>query len=91
MTPGRAQWQHEGGFSVDGSVPSASSATTRIPGGSGPLLLTPLELLDRLAGPVPPPRTHRHRYFGALERRALTGKLSGDPERQKLAVMESFP
>ena len=36
------------------------------PGSSGPQLLTPLELLDRLATLVPPPRIHRHRYFGAL-------------------------
>jgi len=36
------------------------------PVGSGPLLLTPLELLDRLAALVPPPRIHRHRYFGVL-------------------------
>ena len=28
--------------------------------------LTPLELLDRLAALVPPPRIHRHRYFGVL-------------------------
>jgi hypothetical protein len=33
------------------------------PGGSGPQLLTPLELLDRIAALVPPPRIHRHRYF----------------------------
>jgi hypothetical protein len=36
------------------------------PGGTGPLRLTPLQLLDRLAAPVPPPRVHRHRYFGVL-------------------------
>jgi hypothetical protein len=36
------------------------------PGGNGPLLLTPLELLDRLAARVPPPRIHRRRYFGVL-------------------------
>ena len=36
------------------------------PGGSGPQCLTPLELLDRLAALVPPPRLHRHRYFGVL-------------------------
>ena len=36
------------------------------PGGHGPLCLTPLELLDRLAALVPPPRVHRHRYFGVL-------------------------
>ena len=40
--------------------------TKRGPGGGGPLLLTPLELLDRLAALVPPPRIHRHRYFGVL-------------------------
>ena len=32
------------------------------PGGNGPLLLTPPELLDRLAALVPPPGwIHRHR------------------------------
>ena len=36
------------------------------PGGSAPQLLTPLQLLDRLAALVPPPRIHRHRYFGVL-------------------------
>jgi len=36
------------------------------PGGRGPQCLTPLELLDRLAALVPPPRLHRHRYFGVL-------------------------
>jgi hypothetical protein len=30
------------------------------------LPLTPLELIDRIAALVPPPRTHRHRYFGVL-------------------------
>ena len=30
------------------------------------LNLTPLELIDRIAALVPPPRTHRHRYFGVL-------------------------
>ncbi len=36
------------------------------PGGNGPQLPTPLQLLDRLASLVPPPRVHRHRYFGGL-------------------------
>lgn len=36
------------------------------PGGNRPLLLTPLELLDRLAALLPPPRVHRHCYFGVL-------------------------
>ena len=30
------------------------------------LHLTPLELIDRIAALVPPPRTHRHRHFGVL-------------------------
>ena len=30
------------------------------------LHLTPLELIDRIAALVPPPRTRRHRYFGVL-------------------------
>lgn len=34
------------------------------PGGNSPLVLTPLELLDRLAVLVPPPRIHRHRHYG---------------------------
>jgi len=40
------------------------------PGGSGPQCLTPLELLDRLAALVPPPRLHRPRYFGVPARTA---------------------
>ncbi len=48
------------------------------PGGSGPLRLTPLQLIDRLAALVPPPQVHRHRYFGVLApnsplRAAVTG------------------
>ncbi len=36
------------------------------PGGGVSLLLTPLELIERLAALIPPPRRHRHRYFGVL-------------------------
>jgi hypothetical protein len=36
------------------------------PDGRTVLLLSPLELLQRLARLVPPPRTHRHRYHGVL-------------------------
>jgi hypothetical protein len=36
------------------------------PGGAGSLLLTPVELIDRIAALVPPPRIHRHRTFGVL-------------------------
>ncbi len=30
------------------------------------LLLTPMQLLDRLAALIPPPRRHRHRYIAVL-------------------------
>ena len=33
---------------------------------SGELVLTPLELINRIAQLVAPPRTHRHRYYGVL-------------------------
>ena len=36
------------------------------PGGNSPHLLTPLELLDRLAALVPPPRIHHSRHFSVL-------------------------
>ena len=29
-------------------------------------MLTPLELIDKIAALVPPPRAHRHRYYGVL-------------------------
>jgi hypothetical protein len=34
--------------------------------GSTQLRLTPLELIDRLAALIAPPRIHRHRYHGVL-------------------------
>jgi len=33
---------------------------------AGELVLTTLELINRIAQLVPPPRTHRHRYYGVL-------------------------
>jgi hypothetical protein len=46
------------------------------------LHLTPLELIERIAALVPPPRTHRHRYFGVLApnspRRAAVTALAQD-------------
>jgi hypothetical protein len=36
------------------------------PDGPRALVLTPLELIDKIAALVPPPRVHRHRYYGVL-------------------------
>jgi len=36
------------------------------PGGRVSQILTPLELMDRLAALIPPPRRHRHCYYGVL-------------------------
>jgi len=36
------------------------------PSGSLTLMLTPFELIDRLAALIPPPRRHRHRTYGVL-------------------------
>jgi len=69
------------------------------PGGSGPRRLTPLELLDHLAALVPPPRIHRHRYFGVLApnsplRTAVTALAPGATnwdDRRKSLLEEVFP
>ncbi len=37
-----------------------------LPDGRTALYLTPLELLERLAALIPPPRIHRHRYHGVV-------------------------
>ncbi|MDX8400521.1 MAG: transposase [Gallionellaceae bacterium] len=29
-------------------------------------VLTPLELIDKIAALIPPPHAHRHRYYGVL-------------------------
>lgn len=36
------------------------------PDGSSDLVLTPLEMIGKIAALVPPPRAHRHRYYGVL-------------------------
>ena len=41
------------------------------PGGKVSVLLTPHQLLDRLAALIPPPRRHRHRYYD--QRKSLWG------------------
>jgi hypothetical protein len=54
-------------LSWDGSdQPVRYSLTRPLPTGQTELTLTPLELLDRLAALVPPPRRHRHHYAGVF-------------------------
>ena len=57
------------------------------------LHLTPLELIDRIAALVPPPRTHRHRYFGVLApnsplRAAVTALAQAAPTQPVTAQAE---
>ena len=58
------------------------------PGGGGSLLLTPVELIDRIAALVPPPRIHRHRYFRVLARTAAYRKF---PLRPRTAAAGRLP
>jgi len=57
------------------------------PDGQTTLALTPLELLNRLAALIPPPRRHRHRYHGVLAPNApLRGAVTA---RAGLPMVES--
>ena len=61
------------------------------------ITLTPLELIDRIAALVPPPRTHRHRYFGVLaphspHRAAVTEMAQSTAEQPvQLAQVQTEP
>jgi hypothetical protein len=59
------------------------------------LHLTPLELIDRIAALVPPPRTHRHRYFGVLAPnsplRAAAVALATPQQPIKQVVVQTEP
>jgi len=59
------------------------------PGGSGPLRLTPLQRIDRLATLVPPPRVYRHRYFGVLAE--LAAARRGDRPRRAGGAASLWP
>ena len=67
------------------------------PGGSVSLLLTQLELIARLASLIPPPRRHRHRYYGVLAPnaplRAAVTALAGAKDVAPLpsAMTEAVP
>ena len=49
-------------MSVEDSEPGSDKRGAK----SDALHLTPLKLIDCIAALVPPPRTHRHRYFGVV-------------------------
>ena len=61
-----------------------------LPDGRTQVILTPLELIQRLAALIPPPHTHRHRYHGVLAPNAtlrapvtaLAWQASNDPPQQ---------
>jgi len=59
------------------------------------LHLTALELIDRIAALVPPPRTHRHRYFGVLApnspHRAAVTALATPAQPAKQVVVQTDP
>jgi hypothetical protein len=57
------------------------------PDGRTQLILSPLELIGCIAALVPPPRQHRHRYYGVLTpnsplRPAVTALAPEAPEPQ---------
>jgi hypothetical protein len=47
------------------------------------LRLSPLELLERLAALIPPPRLHRHRYHGVL--------APNSPQRAQVSALAHQP
>jgi hypothetical protein len=53
------------------------------PDGRTELRLTPLELLERLAALIPPPRLHRHRYHGVL--------APNSPQRAQVTALAHQP
>jgi hypothetical protein len=73
------------------SEPSSDKRGTKV----DELHLTPLELIERIAALVPPPRTHRHRYFGVLAPnsplRAAAVALATPPQPAKQVVVQADP
>ena len=56
------------------------------------ITLTPLELIDRIAALVPPPRTHRHRYFGVLAPNSpLRAAVTALAQPAKQVVVQAEP
>ena len=61
------------------SEPSSDKRGARV----DELRLTPLELIARIPALVPPPRTHRHRYFGVLAPEGCTLSPIGTWHRKR--------
>ena len=56
------------------------------------LALTPLELIERIAALVPPPRTHRHRSFGVLAPNSpLRAAVTALAQPAKQVVVQADP
>ena len=56
------------------------------------LHLTLLELIERIAALVPPPRTHRHRYFGVLAPNSpLRAAVTALAQPAKKVVLQTEP
>ncbi len=77
-----------------GRLPTKGGVPKPAPDGRTELVLSPLQLLERLARFVPPPRVHRHRYHGVLApnaklRAAVTG--IGRPRDETLSAQLPSP
>lgn len=88
---------HDGGFSVDASVriAAADRAGRERLLRYGARLPFSLELLERLAALVPPPRVRRHRYYGVLApnaplRQAVTAMARGPPPSDMSAARDQL-
>ena len=74
------------GSSRSATTSSSIASPKPQPDGRTELRLTPLELIERLAALIPPPRLHRHRYHGVLAPnsplRAQVTALARQPARR---------
>jgi hypothetical protein len=82
---------------ADGKVPSLLYTPPQpLPDGRTALHLTPLELLERLAALIPPPRQHRHRYHGVWAphspwREQVTARTAKGSDQTSSSPQDSQP
>jgi hypothetical protein len=57
---------HDRGRTATAHAPPLRRPPKPRPDGCSELRFTPLQLIERLAALIPPPRVHRHRYHGVL-------------------------